>query len=128
MVARQFNCKILDVGECIDLMRKDFTIVVRPNLDISKKDGIFVERHLPFIHIHLGHGSKIGREFAISIDESGSSVYFKSSEYIHHLRGLEGELWRAYFHFVMGLSLRPEVSEFVKNTCNLGVCRRTATC
>ena len=67
--------KILDVGECIDLMRKDFTIVVRPNLDISK-DGIFVERHLPFIHIHLGHGAKIGREFAISIDESGSSVYF----------------------------------------------------
>ena len=128
MVARQFNCKILDVGECIDLMRKDFTIVVMPNLDISK-DGIFVERHLPFIHIHLGHGAKIGREFAISIDESGSSVYFKSSEYIHHLRGLEGELWMGIFPFCYGSKFASEVSSSEKIHATWGsVDEEPATC
>ena len=109
MVARQFNCKIVDLSECIALMSKEFEVVIRPNLDL-RKDGVFVEGYLPFIHIHLGHGGKIRKESAISIDESGRSVYFKSSDYKHHLCKVEGELWMGVFPFCNGFNFASEVS------------------
>ena len=109
MVARQLNCKIVGVSESITLIGKEFEVVIRPNLDLGK-DGVLVEGYLPFIHIHLGHGGKIRGESAISIDESGRSDYFKSSEYMHHLCEVEGELWMGVFPFCDGSNFASEVS------------------
>ena len=111
MVTEQLNCTILDVDESLSLVFKKLEIIYRPNLDL-KKSGVLVEGDLPFIHIHLGHGDKkIWKESEISKDESGKSVYFKSSDYLHHLDKADGKCWMGAFPFCNGSDFASEASK-----------------
>lgn len=114
MVTEQRNCTILGVDEWLSLVIKKLEIIYRPNLDL-KKSGVLVDGYLPFIHIHLGHGDKkIGKESEISKDESGKSVYFRSSEYLYHLDKANGKCWMGAFPFCNGSDFALEASKSQK--------------
>ena len=114
MVASQLDAKFIDLDDYSYLAYKRLEVVYRPVLDVEK-NGILVNGCLPFIHIHLGHGSKMsGKESEISSDESGESDYFKSSKYSYHLDKANGECWIGLFPVCNGYDFAMEISNSQK--------------
>lgn len=114
MVASQLDAKLIDFDDYYHLAYKRLEVVYRPILDV-RKNGILVNGFLPFIHIHLGHGSKEpGKESEISSDESGEYDYFKSSKYSHHLEKANGDCWIGLFPVCNGSDFAIEISESQK--------------
>ena len=80
--------------------KEDMKIVVTTDSEEYRKIAIECGAEAPFL-----------RPPEISKDESGKSVYFKSSDYLHHLDKADGKCWMGAFPFCNGSDFASEASK-----------------